>query len=282
MFLARTGKKSNLIHASRRNRGLAVLLILLVILILALLAFILPAFRVREVVVEGNRVVRTEEILSIGNIKEGEHILSRIGGGVIRLFTLRYGSIEDELTDNFPYIRSVRVHAEIPSSVRITIEERKKIGYIDVPDGYAVIDTDGYVVELSGLKPPEEVPLIQGVPIRTAVLGRPISLTDDRGFNRCLVIFGAILDADAANPDGSGYCLMDCIRSVRYVGDNTNFLVVQPALSARTILVKIGSMKEIYEDMVWLRHALANNIIDYSEFGVLDMTGAENTLRKNT
>lgn len=282
VFLKRPAGPDRPTDTPRSIRGVVILSFLLAILLVAVLLFILPAFRVEKVIVSGNHVVQTEEILTICEVTKGEHLFSRIGGGALRLIALRYGSVEDKIIENFPYVKAVRVSVEIPSVVRITIEERNKIGYIDVPDGYAVIDTEGYVVELTGSKPQGNVPLIQGVPVITAVLGRPISLSDDRGFNRCLVIFGAALDADAANPDGSDYELMSCIRSVRYVGDNINFLVVQPRDSARTILVKIGSMKEIYEDMVWLRHALAKNLIDYSEYGVLDMSGAENTFRKNT
>lgn len=252
-----------------------------VVLVLAVFVCTLPAFRIKEVIVEGNRVVQTQEILMECQLAEGEHILSKIGGGPAQIFTLRYGLLEDKIYEKFPYVRSVTVTAQIPSVVRITVEERMKIGYLDVPDGYAVIDKEGYIVELSGHDPPKGVPLIQGIPIQTAVLGQPVTLSDNCGFDRSLAIFGSILDADAANSDDTDYSLMDCVHSLRYVGENTNYMIISPQGSAKTIVVKIGSIKEISEDMIWLRHALASGMIDYSRSGVLDMSGEEYTMRKN-
>ncbi len=281
MFLADHRKDTQAKSASPKKGTIVVLIVFLVVLLISVLVLLLPAFRIREITVEGNRVISTEAIMAASRLNAGDHILSRVGGGIIPLFTVRYGSLEEELCEAFPYIRSVQFRVEFPSKVRIIVVERQKIGYLDVPDGYAVIDTEGYVLEISSSDPPSGVPMIEGIPVKTAVLNQPMTLFENRGLDRCLVIFGAILDADAAGSEGSDFSLMNCVGSVRYVGKDINYLVVHPKNSTQSMLVKIGSLKEIYGDMIWLRHAFANNLIDFSDTGVLDMTGAEYTMRKN-
>lgn len=265
------------------GKGSVILLaILLVFLLGAVLLLFLPAFRVENIIVEGNVTIDPIGVADASEISKGDHLMARLGGGIIRLFSMRYGGVEDRLTKQFPYIKNIRVEAEIPSTVRISIEERYKIAYLDVPDGFAVIDTEGYILDIRTSSPPQGVPIIYGIPVRTAVLGKPISLSDDRGLNRCLIILGAVLSADSVKAGDNGYDLMSCIVSVRYIGDNTNYLTVKPAGSANQFLVKIGSLTNIREDMAWLRHALSGNKIEYLENGVLDMTGADYTLRENT
>jgi hypothetical protein len=281
VFLADHRKDAQAKSAPPKKGTIVVLIVLLVVLLISVLVLFLPTFRIREITVEGNRVISTEDIMAVSRLSAGDHILSHVGGGIVQLFTLRYGSVEDRLDEMYPYIRSVKVRVEFPSKVRITVVERQKIGYLDVPDGYAAIDTEGYVVEISSSTPPAGVPMIEGIPVKTAVLNQPMTLFENRGLDRCLVIFGAILDADAAGSDGSGFSLMSCVGSVRYVGEDINYLVVHPKNSTLSMLVKIGSLKDIYADMTWLRHAFANNLIDFSDTGVLDMTGAEYTMRQN-
>jgi hypothetical protein len=281
VFLAEHRKDAHAKPDPRKKGTLLVLIFILLVLLISVLVLLLPAFRIRKITVEGNRVILTEDIIAASRLIAGEHILAHVGGGIVPFFMLRYGSLEDELSEIFPYIRSVQVRVQIPSEVRIIIEERQKIGYLDVPDGYAVIDSEGYVVEISSSEPPTGVPMIEGIPVKTAVLNQPMSLFETRGLDRCMVIFGAILDADAAKSDGSDFSLMSCVSSVRYVGKDINYLVVHPKNSTQSMLVKIGSLKEIYGDMIWLRHAFANNLIDFSDTGVLDMSGVEYTMREN-
>lgn len=281
LFLSdkKTNKKRKPVRV--RSGGIVALVVIVTLLLCVFLVMILPAFRILEINVSGNQIIKTEDILSTISVRRGDNVFLAVSGGLKRVISLRYGSVEDILSENYPYIKTVTVRAVIPSEVNIVIEERKKIGYLDVPDGYAVIDMDGYVIGLFGETAPKGIPVIEGIPVNTAVLGKKLTLSNDEGFNRALLIFGAILSADDANSDGSGYDLMSCIDTVRYVGDNTVYLDVSPMKSSKSIIIKIGNLKNIHDDMIWLRTALAKDMIDYSEPRVLDMSGEEFTLKMN-
>lgn len=202
---------------------------------------------------------------------------------MISLFTFRYGSVEEEIMRKYPYVQSIKIQLNFPSKIKITVKERLKIGYLEVPDGFAVIDQEGYVVEMSGSTVPAGVPLMEGLPVRSAMLGEKLDLSDEQGFSSSLTIFGAILAADTNISDDTGFRLMPCVKSIRYVGKNTTYLMIKlPELNGN-LTVKIGTLKEISDDMTWLRYAIATNAFESEEAGisgsVLDMTGDQYIMR---
>jgi len=166
-----------------------------------------------------------------------------------------------------------------PSKVLITVSERQKIGYAELPDGYAVIDTEGVVVELSEGGVPAGVPLMEGLPVRSSALGENIDMTEGKGLNTCITILNAILAADENKSKNSDFSLMKCVRSVRSLQGSTTFLTLILPSTQKELLVRIGSLKNITADMSWLRYAAEQNKFDSVGDGVLDMSGEEYTFR---
>lgn len=265
------------------KKGIVILIIVLTALVAVLLVLLLPAFYVQEIQMEGFSVISQDELLASTGIQIGDHIFSNLGGSVVSLFTLRYGNMEEKISLKYPYVQSIVIQIDFPSKIRILVKERQKIGYLEVPDGFAVIDTEGYVVELHGDSAPADVPLMEGLPVRSAALGEKLDLSADQGFNSSLTIFGAILAADTNITDDTGFRLMPCVKSIRYVGNNIIYLIISLPGSSRNLTVKIGSLKEISDDMTWLRYAIATNTFtgeDGNMSGsVLDMTGDQYIMR---
>ncbi len=265
------------------KKGIIIVIIVLMVLFAVMLMLLLPAFYIKEIQMEGFLVVSKEEVLNSSGIKTGDHIFSHLGGDVISWFTFRYGHVEDEILSRYPYVQSIKIQVDFPSKVKISVKERLKIGYFEVPDGYAVIDKEGYVVEISGNSVPKGVPLMEGLPVRAAMLGEELDLSDDQGLNSSLTIFGAILGADTNISDNTGFQLMPCVKSIRYVGNNTTYLIIELPESRRNLTVMIGSLKEISDDMTWLRYAIETNAFE-GENGdmsgsILDMTGDKYIMR---
>ena len=265
------------------KKSIAILIIVLAALVAVILVLLLPAFYIQEIQMEGFSVISQEEVLDSSGIKTGDHLFSNLGGSMISLFTFRYGSVEEEIMRKYPYVQSIKIQLNFPSKIKITVKERLKIGYLEVPDGFAVIDQEGYVVEMSGSTVPAGVPLMEGLPVRSAMLGEKLDLSDEQGFSSSLTIFGAILAADTNISDDTGFRLMPCVKSIRYVGKNTTYLMIKlPELNGN-LTVKIGTLKEISDDMTWLRYAIATNAFESEEAGisgsVLDMTGDQYIMR---
>ena len=261
------------------NRALILMLLIFILLGGVFLVLILPSFYVKEIVITGTKEVSNEQLISAMGLEMDDHLFSNISGGFIQVIGLRYGEIEDELSAKFPYIESVEVRFALPSKVTVEVTERQKIAYIDLPDGYAVVDRKGTVVEMEPMTDHPDVPLMLGLPVNSARLGEKIVMDNQDGFDLCIVVFGAVIDADQSNVADKDFQLMKCVRSVRYVDSKTIFLTVDLPESARSIAVKIGGLKNLKDDMNWLRHALSTNAFDDMQGTLLDMAGTQYSLR---
>lgn len=261
------------------GRRIAFFAVLIGVLIAAILITVLPQFYIKQIDISGCKEISQEELLKSSGLTAGEHLFQNLGGGIIQLFTLRYGNIENELKRNYPYINDIKIQIVFPSKVLISVDEREKIGFVEVPDGYAVIDTDGYVVELSDGAAPAGVPLMEGLPVRSCALGKKIDMTEGKGLNTCITVLSAVLAADENKTSASEFSLMKCVQSVRSVQSGTTFLTLVLPSSQKALLVRMGSLKSVAADMSWLRYAAEQSKFDSVGDGVLDMSGEEYTFR---
>jgi len=272
-------KEEKILPVRRGGRSIVFFSVLSAILLSAILIVMLPQFYIKQIDIVGCNKISKEEILSSSGLAVGEHLFRNLGGGIIQLFTLRYGNIEKELRNDYPYINNINIRIIFPSKVLISLEERQKIGYAELPDGYAVIDTAGIVVELCEGTAPSGVPLMEGLPVRSSALGEKIDMTEGKGLNTCITVLNAILVADENKSKNSDFSLMKCVRSVRALQGGTTFITLVLPSTQKELLIRIGSLKNILEDMSWLRYAAEQNKFDSVGDGVLDMTGEEYTFR---
>ena len=144
-------KKSNN-NQKKKKKGLVVLRLLLLIAIIIgviIFAMVSPIFNIREVEIEGNNKIKSETIISLSGIQEGENI-----------FRIRKKDITNKLKEN-TYINSVSIKRKMPGTLNITIEERKIAYQIKVINSYVYIDYQGYILETSSKS--EKVPVIEGL-----------------------------------------------------------------------------------------------------------------------
>ena len=271
--------EGKILPVRRGRRSIVFFSVLSAILLSAILIVTLPQFYVKQIDIIGCSKITKEELLTSSGLAVGQHLFRSLGGGIIQLFTFRYGNIEKELSNDYPYIDDIKIQIIFPSKVLITVGERQKIGYVKLPDGYAVIDTAGIVVELCEGDAPPGVPLMEGLPVRSSALGEKIDMTEGKGLNTCITVLNAILVADENKSKNSGFSLVKCVRSVRSLQGGATFLTLVLPSEQKELLIRIGSLKDISEDMSWLRYAAEQNKFDSVEDGVLDMSGEEYTFR---
>ncbi|MGH2709664.1 MAG: cell division protein FtsQ/DivIB, partial [Actinomycetota bacterium] len=102
-------------------------------------------FAVREVRIEGSRSLPAEELRELAAIEMGDNLI-----------TLATDGIEDRLESD-PWILRAGVQRDLPQTVVITVVERRPAGWLDDPDGSAIVAGDGTVLERSP-NPPERLP----------------------------------------------------------------------------------------------------------------------------
>ncbi|MBR5426507.1 MAG: FtsQ-type POTRA domain-containing protein [Clostridiales bacterium] len=261
-------------------KGWLLIIVLLMILICAMLFFFHRNFRVQEIHVVGNNRFTQEEILAISGVKEGDHLYSHVGGSLKEIARLQYGKARQKIISYDPYIADAKVYPHYPGEVYIEVTERRKVAYVAMPDGYAIISEDSVVLEIVTGDVPQGIPEIRGLPIRSAQIGKKLDLTSSDGYDICITVLGAILGSDAnAQQDGDEFNFLSHVICVRYCENMTTFIDLDIPGVDHIISVKIGSLQTISDQMTWLRYAVVSGYFADKPGTVLDMTGSKYILR---
>lgn len=108
-----------------------------------------PIFNIKEIQVSNNNQIATETIVSISQLQLGQN-----------LFRFNKNQVEKKIKTN-PYVETVNVKRKIPNKIEIQIKERDKNYNVEFLNGYAYINNQGYILEISEQK--LDLPVIIGI-----------------------------------------------------------------------------------------------------------------------
>lgn len=138
--------------------------------------YVLGAYHVNTVYVDGNYHYSDEEIQDM--------IMGGVLGENSLYLSYRYKNWEP---DNIPFIDALAVETLAPDTIKITVYEKALAGYIRYMDTYMYFDKDGYIVENSSVRT-SGIPQITGLSFSYAVLGQPLPVEDPGVFEEILTI----------------------------------------------------------------------------------------------
>ena len=123
---------------------------ILIGIILAILIFLCTSelFNICEIEIIGNEQVSQNQILELSEIKIGDNI-----------FLCNQIKTKNNLRNN-PYVEEIKIIRKLPDKIQIQIAEKQKAYIIELNTGYAYIDNQGYVLEITDIK--VEKPVLQG------------------------------------------------------------------------------------------------------------------------
>ena len=262
------------------GRSIVVICLALAVVIMVVLVMFLPAFRVKNAHIEGNVVISEQQILREAGLEYDAHLMSGVSGNILDILRLDYGKTEERIKKENPYIEDIRITIKLPSTVDIKVKERSKVCYIKTPDGYAALDKDGIVLELSSFDSGKKVqPVICGLNIKYLELGKKIKISNMNDYKKSIIVLGAILAADNASI-GDSYSMFENTAEVRVLPSGYIFLTVYSP-SGYLMQVKLNSLDSISDDMAWLLYALNSDSVDkITVDGALDMTNDEFIFRE--
>lgn len=108
-----------------------------------------PMFNINIVTVKNNEKIPTETIKNLANIKIGENI-----------FRINKKEIEKNIKNN-GYIDKIEVKRKLPDEIELIVKERKATYMVEYGNGYAYINNQGYILEISSEK--KELPILYGI-----------------------------------------------------------------------------------------------------------------------
>ena len=216
----RMTKQQAKIERKKKKIKKIIKLITLLLLVVGgvIFALVSPIFDIKEIKVLNNEQIDTETIVSLSQLQIGQN-----------LFRFNKSKIIKEIKTN-PYVESVNIKRKIPNSVEITIEERNKNYNVEFLNGYAYINNQGYILEISEQK--LDMPVILGVSTdaEQIVAGNRLNTKDLEKLETVIQIMNICksyeLDKKVSSIDitnENNYVIyMEEEKKTIYLGDNTN------------------------------------------------------------
>lgn len=193
---------------------------ILIGIIVGILAFLCTSglFDICKIEIIGNAQVAQEEILELSKIKIGDNI-----------FLCNKIQTQSNL-ETHPYIQKTKITRKLPDKIQIEITEKQKAYQIQVEGGYAYIDNQGYVLEISSIK--IDKPILQGsvTTIENIIPGNRLNQDDLERLNDVLKIIknsqeiqiqDKITTINMENKNNYILTLQD-LKKVIYLGDTSN------------------------------------------------------------
>ena len=145
-----TKKQANILRKKKKIKRI-VKFITLILLIAGGMTFALvsPIFNIKEIQVINNKQIATETIISLSQLQEGQNI-----------FRFNRNKVEKEIKTN-PYVEIAEIKRKFPNKIEISIKERQKNYNVEFLNGYAYINNQGYILEISEQK--LDLPVIKGI-----------------------------------------------------------------------------------------------------------------------
>lgn len=136
---------------------LATVALAVVAVILALILF----FRVDTVRVEGGERYSEQEIRQAAGVRAGDN-----------LYLINKEKVSDRVFRTLPYVRSVLIYREPPSTLVIQVRESAAAGVVATPEGGWVINSAGKIMEERQGGEEQEGALIDGLELLSPAVGR--------------------------------------------------------------------------------------------------------------
>lgn len=143
-------KQRQILKKKKRIKLMLKFTALLIIIIAGIIfALVSPIFNIKEINVSNNEQINAETIISLSQLNLGQNI-----------FKFNKNKVNKNIKTN-AYIESVEIKRKLPNKVQIQIEERKQEYNVEFLNGYAYINNQGYILQISEEK--QALPTIQGI-----------------------------------------------------------------------------------------------------------------------
>lgn len=179
----RERKREKKRKARRRKIRFWTVLTILVVGIGAFLFSISGFFTVDSIEVNGNLRFSDEEIINIAHAVPGHNLLYNTGSKVII----------DYLEQN-PYIKSATVERKLPSTLVITVNERRQACAFKYDDDYLILDDEGILLKKTRTEP--KITMVTGLVVSKIKLGEVIGTQSPQMFTRLMKLIRNMKSAD--------------------------------------------------------------------------------------
>lgn len=220
----------------RRKKIIKVVKIITLLAIIAggiTFALVSPIFNIVDIQVNNNNQVTTETIISLSEISQGQNI-----------FKMILSDVEENIKEN-PYIEKVTVTRKFPNKIQIDVQERERDFSLEFLNGYAFINNQGYILEITEEK--NNLPVLQGAstPEEQIVPGNRLQQED---LERLEVAIGIM--------ESCTNCELDTKVTSIDISDKTQYSIyMQEELKT----IYLGDATNLSDRILWVQAILKDN-----------------------
>jgi len=150
-------------NKTKKLKPLRVIILLMAVFAMFVFILYLPVWRIKDVVVQGNRIVPADTIIQAADISMDENI-----------FFINSKEVRRRVKE-IQQIKKVDVFPKIPSSIFIKVEERKPFAAFIVQGKYYIADNEGIIISKEeSFKGSTELPTVVGLPKSAIISGKMI------------------------------------------------------------------------------------------------------------
>lgn len=140
------------------------ILFLLILCITSVFLLSSNYFEIKRIVVNGNKVVKNEQIIGHSSIHLGENI-----------FRINTRKAMQGIFNN-PYIKKIKIKRKLPHTIIISVIEREEIALIPYVGSYLNIDEEGMIVKISTFDEKPNLPIVEGLEFDTFKIGKELDV----------------------------------------------------------------------------------------------------------
>ena len=181
-------------------------------------AMISPIFNIQEIKVNNISRISADTIVSLSGLKTGQNIF--------RLFT---SSVEKNIEQE-PYVETAEVKRVLPNKIEINVVERQRNYSLEFLNGFAYINNQGYILEISNYS--AGLPILQGTstPDEEIKAGNRLQIEDLEKLGTVIRIMdlcksngldGLVTSIDMTNKNNYSI-YMEQEKKTIYLGDESN------------------------------------------------------------
>ena len=210
-----------------KKRTIQIVVLLAIVLGVCAFALISPIFNIKDIEIEENVQVSDDTIISLSGLAKDQNIFRFLKLGVI-------SKIKED-----PYIEDAEIKRILPSTVKIKVKERTKKFSVQVLNSYAIISSQGYILEIS--EESQELPILKGLSTTEDQLevGKRLNENDLGDLETFIKIMNTFKDNELdeqvssieLTQENQFIVTMEKEQKIIYLGDKTN-------LSHKIIYVK--------------------------------------------
>ena len=236
------------LNKKRKVKKIKIFFLLIIFLILLLFIFSSSLFNIKNIEVEGNNRISKEKIISISSLDEYTNI-----------FKFNKSAVIENIKQN-AYIENVKIIRSLPSTVKITIEEREPKYMLQFADSYVYINNQGYMLEISNEKLDNPILIGFTTDLSNIKAGNRINVDDLKKLQMVIKIYeiaktndlGELISKIDISNDKNYTLILDSEQKTVYLGDCSNLNTKM--LYLKSILGSLVCLDKKVTFLVWTLH----------------------------